>query len=95
MKPWCAEGDVPTAANLNLYRGRSSRGGWHSDNEPLFGEYGDVKLIVSVMFRTGSMDEDSFYPITGKVSGGKAWMESALPGGSYQCCGVWPLATEH
>ena len=20
MKPWCAEGDVPTAANLNLYR---------------------------------------------------------------------------
>ena len=24
MKPWCAEGDVPTAANLNLYRGRSA-----------------------------------------------------------------------
>ena len=22
MTPWCAEGDVPTAANLNLYRGR-------------------------------------------------------------------------
>ena len=21
MKPWCAEGDVPTAANLNFYRG--------------------------------------------------------------------------
>ena len=20
MKPWCAEGEVPTAANLNLYR---------------------------------------------------------------------------
>ena len=48
MKPWCGEGDVPTAANLNLYRGRSSHVGWHSDNEPLFGEYGDAKLIVSV-----------------------------------------------
>ena len=28
MKPWCAKGDVPTAANLNLYRGRSSHVGW-------------------------------------------------------------------
>ena len=25
MKPWCAEGVLPTAANLNLYRGRFSR----------------------------------------------------------------------
>ena len=25
MKLWCAEGDVPTAANLNLYRGLQSR----------------------------------------------------------------------
>ena len=25
MKPWCAEGEVPTAANLNLYRGGNSR----------------------------------------------------------------------
>ena len=24
MKPWCAEGDLPTAANLNLYRGWKS-----------------------------------------------------------------------
>ena len=37
MKPWCAEGEVPTAANLNLYRGGTSRLNWHSDNEPLFG----------------------------------------------------------
>ena len=37
MKPWCAEGDVPAAASLNLYRGRSSHVGWHSDDEPLFG----------------------------------------------------------
>ena len=37
MKPWCAEGEEPTAANLNLYRGGTSRVNWHSDNEPLFG----------------------------------------------------------
>ena len=48
MEPWCAEGEVPTAANLNLYRGWNSCAGWHCDDEPLFGEYGDAKLIVSV-----------------------------------------------
>ena len=48
MKPWCAEGDVPTAASLNLYRGRSSYVGWHSDDEPLFGKRG--KAYVSVSF---------------------------------------------
>ena len=48
MKPWCAEGEVPTATNLNLYRGGNSCVGWHFDDEPLFGEYGDAKLIVSV-----------------------------------------------
>ena len=52
MKPRCAEGDVPTAANLNFYRGRSSIVGWHSDDEPLFGECGEAKLIVSVSFGT-------------------------------------------
>ena len=31
MKPWCAEGDVPTAANLNLYRGWKSCVGWHCE----------------------------------------------------------------
>ena len=36
MKPWCAEGEAPTAANLNLYRGLHSRVGWHCDDEPLF-----------------------------------------------------------
>ena len=50
MKPWCFEGEVPTAANLNLYRGGNSRVNWHSDNEPLFGVYGVHKLIVSVSF---------------------------------------------
>ena len=55
MKPWCAEGDVPTAANLNLYRGRSSHVGWHSDDEPLFGKRGEAKLIVSVSFGTQAL----------------------------------------
>ena len=50
MKPWCAEGEVPTAPNLNLYRGLHSRVGWHCDDEPLFGEAGCSKLIVSVCF---------------------------------------------
>ena len=55
MKPWCAEGEVPTAVNLNLYRGWKSCVGWHCDDEPLFGKCGDAKLIVSVSF--GSDDE--------------------------------------
>ena len=51
MKPWCAEGDVPTAANLNLYRGKNSCVRWHCDDEPLFGRgQGTSKLIVSVSF---------------------------------------------
>ena len=45
MKPWCAEGEVPIAANLNLYRGRKSRVGWQSDGEPLFGACGEAKLF--------------------------------------------------
>ena len=55
MQPWCAEGEVPSAANLNLYRGRSSYVGWHSDDEPLFGERGEAKLIVSVSFVTQAL----------------------------------------
>ena len=50
MKPWCAEEEVPTAANLNLYLGWKSCVGWHRDDEPLFGECGEAKLIVSVSF---------------------------------------------
>ena len=49
MKPWwCAEGELSTTANLNLYRGWNSCVGWHRDDEPLFGESGEAKLIVSV-----------------------------------------------
>ena len=51
-KPWCAEGVLPTAANLNLHWGRFSRVAWHSDNEPLFGVRGESKLIVSLSFGT-------------------------------------------
>ena len=46
MKPWCAEGDVP-----------SSHEGWHSDNEPLFGERWEAKLIVSVSFGTPALSK--------------------------------------
>ena len=35
---------------LNLFRGWKSRVGWHSDDDPLFGERGDAKLTVSVSF---------------------------------------------
>ena len=52
MQPWCAEGEVPTAANLNFCRGWKSCVGWHCDDEPLFGKCGDAKLIVSVSLGT-------------------------------------------
>ena len=55
MKPWCAEGEVPTATNLNLYRGWNSCVSWHSDDEPLFGECGEAKLIVSVSFGSSAV----------------------------------------
>ena len=52
MKPWCAEGEVPTVANLNFYRGGNPCVGWHRDDELLFGKCGDAKLIVSVSLGT-------------------------------------------
>ena len=55
MKPWCAEGEVPTAANLNLYRGWNSCVGWHCDDEPLFGKCGDAKLLVSVSLGSSAL----------------------------------------
>ena len=48
MSPWCTDGDVPTAANLNLYGGSKSYVSWHCDDEPLFGGVGEPKLIVSL-----------------------------------------------
>ena len=52
MAPWCSEGDVPTSANLNLYGGSGSCVRWHSDDEDLFRERGDSRLLVSL--RPGS-----------------------------------------
>ena len=57
MQPWCAEAEVPTAAKLNLHLGWQLRMGWHSDDEPLFGEIGMEKLIVSVSFGTQAVSK--------------------------------------
>ena len=43
---------MPTAANLNLYQGRTSRVGWHCDDEPLFGGCGEAKVTVSMSVGT-------------------------------------------
>ena len=48
LSPWFADGDVPSAANLNLNGGSGSHVRWHCDDEPLFGGIGDPKLIVSL-----------------------------------------------
>ena len=56
MQPWCAEGELPTAANLNLFTRDGTRmWGWHRDDEPLFGKCGDAKLIVSVSFGSSAV----------------------------------------
>ena len=61
MKPWCAEGVVPIAANL--YRGWKSCVGWHRDDEPLFGECGDAKFNVSVILVTQQSSDGSVSPV--------------------------------
>ena len=64
MKPWCAEGEVPSAANLNLYRGRSSYVGWHSDDEPLFGERGEAKAhCFSELWDPGALQIEGVSPV--------------------------------
>ena len=50
MTPWCAEAEVPTAANLNLYRRRDSCVRWLCDDGPLFAWSEKSKHIVSVSF---------------------------------------------
>ena len=50
MALWCADGEMPTSANLNFYEGSGPRVRWHSDNEGLFGKQGESKLIVSMSF---------------------------------------------
>ena len=46
---------MPTAANLNLYRGWRSSVGWHREDEPLFGEYGEAEVVVSVSFGSSAV----------------------------------------
>ena len=55
MAPWCADGEMPTCANLNLYGGSGSRVRWHSDNEGVFGKQGESKLIVSMSFGVSAL----------------------------------------
>ena len=63
MKPWCAEGDLPTAANLDLYLGWKSCVGWHCHNEPLFGKCGDAMLIVAVSLGSSAVFRWSVSPV--------------------------------
>ena len=55
MAPWCADVEMPTCANWNLFGGSGSRVRWHSDNEGLFGRRGESKLIVSMSFRVSAL----------------------------------------
>ena len=55
MAPWCADGEVPTCANLNFHGGSGSRVRWHSDNEGLLGKQGESKLIVSMSFGVSAL----------------------------------------
>ena len=48
LAPWCAEGEMPTCANLNYSSGSGSCVRWHRDDEVLFNGQGEPKLIVSV-----------------------------------------------
>ena len=43
---------MPSDENLNLYGRRTSRVGWHSDDEPLLGECVEANLIVPESFGT-------------------------------------------
>ena len=40
MAPWCAEGEVPTCANLNYHGGSGSCVRWHRDDEGVFAGQG-------------------------------------------------------
>ena len=48
LTPWCSLREIPSGVNLNRYAGRNSCIPWHSDDEPLFGDQGDPKVIVSM-----------------------------------------------
>ena len=48
LTPWCSLRELPTGVNLNRYAGWGSSIPWHSDDEPLFGDQCDPKVIVSM-----------------------------------------------
>ena len=48
LTPWCSERELPSGVNLNWYAGCASYIPWHSDNEALFGDQSDPKVIVSM-----------------------------------------------
>ena len=48
LTPWCSLREMPSGVNLNRYAGCGSSIPWHSDNEPLFGDQCDPKVIVSM-----------------------------------------------
>ena len=48
LTPSCALGEVPSGVNLNQYAGWGSSIPWHYDNQLLFGDQGDPKVIVSL-----------------------------------------------
>ena len=47
LTPWCSLGEVPSGVNLNWYAGWGSSIPWHCDNEPLFGDQSDAKVVVT------------------------------------------------
>ena len=48
LSPWCSAREMPSGVNLNRYARCGSSTPWHSDHEPLFGDQGDPKVIVSM-----------------------------------------------
>ena len=60
MRPWCNEGDGPSAVSVNLYGDSQSQARWHSDDEPLFGVSGETKLIISLSLGARSFFDGNF-----------------------------------
>ena len=48
LTPWCSARELPSGVNLNRYAACGSSIPWHSDNEALFGDRSDPKVIVSM-----------------------------------------------
>ena len=55
MALWYSAGEVPTSANLNSYGGSGSCVRWHSNDEGLFWDCGDPKVIVSLSLGSSAL----------------------------------------